>query len=178
VRLHWEPLPLADLAGYCVHIDIDSLGFDYDDLVDVGNETSVFLSGLELGIGYRVAVSSYDIDGNPSSPGRPIWVVAEAVDVPEGLPNQILTSSYPNPFNPSTTIRFSLPAPGTVTLTVYDLTGRRIARIIDGDDFPVGHHEAVWSGVDDAGNSVSSGVYLYRLEAGEFVQTRKMTLLK
>ena len=177
VSLIWEPLPLSDLAGYRVHYDADSLGFDYDGVVDVGNETSVFLGGLDLGTGYRIAVSSYDIDGNSSSPGRAIWVVAEPVGVPESAPNGILTSNYPNPFNPSTSIHFTLAETSHVTLSVYDLAGRRICDL-HREELHQGDHEVSWNGVDELGNPVPSGIYLYRLEVGDHIETGKMTLLK
>ncbi|RMF64848.1 MAG: T9SS C-terminal target domain-containing protein, partial [Bacteroidetes bacterium] len=80
--------------------------------------------------------------------------------------------NYPNPFNPSTTISFDLPRPETVRLTVYDVAGRRVATLAEGT-YPAGTHRVTW----EAGG-LASGVYLYRLEAGDFVQTRKMMLVK
>ena len=90
-----------------------------------------------------------------------------------------LEQNHPNPFNPSTTISFQLPeGVGTrVTLKVYDLRGRVVRTLIDDIRAP-GVHTAFWNGQDDSGRGVASGVYLYRLGAGDFSQTRKMVLLK
>lgn len=179
IELQWESLSLADLAGYWVHFDTDSLGFEYEGQIDVGNETAVILSDLETGVGYRIAVSSYDIDGNHSSPGRPMWVVVDPVDVVESGPSSVrLSQAYPNPFNPSTRIRFTLAKSSKVSLSIYSLEGRRIYNLLNESDLDAGDHEFQWNGVDSSGESVVSGIYLYRFTAGDLTETRKMTLLK
>ncbi|HEU4365410.1 MAG TPA: FlgD immunoglobulin-like domain containing protein [Candidatus Krumholzibacteria bacterium] len=88
-----------------------------------------------------------------------------------------LEQNYPNPFNPQTTIAFSLAQRGAVTLAVYDVAGRLVRRLADGTA-DAGEHSAAWDGHNDAGAQVASGVYFYKLTAGDFVQTRKMVLLK
>jgi flagellar hook assembly protein FlgD len=88
-----------------------------------------------------------------------------------------LLPNYPNPFNPSTTISFSLPARGKVTLTVYDITGRKVRELISGQ-VNAGMHSVVWEGKDERGKGVSSGVYLSRLESDDKVITRKMLLMR
>ncbi len=88
-----------------------------------------------------------------------------------------LFQNYPNPFNPITTIRFDLPEATDVQLVVYDIAGRRIATLMNGY-VSAGEHRVVWDGRDDAGNRVASGVYIYRLQAGEFVASRKMLLVR
>ena len=88
-----------------------------------------------------------------------------------------LKQNYPNPFNPSTTIRFSLAERGNVHLLVFDVQGRLVAKLIDGPLTP-GPHQIRWSGVDQAGNPVASGVYYYRLEAPDYSLARKMVLLR
>ena len=84
----------------------------------------------------------------------------------------LLEQNYPNPFNPSTQIRYSLPTPSKVRLTVHDLLGREVAVLVD-EVQPAGYREAVW----DA-SRFASGVYLYRLTAGTFVQSRRMLVVK
>ena len=93
----------------------------------------------------------------------------EADEVPAGF---VLEQNYPNPFNPSTHIRFNLPQAGPVTLTVYDLFGREVATLVNGQK-PAGNHEVAF----DAG-ALASGFYVYRLHAGRFSETKVMTLLK
>ncbi|RMF62199.1 MAG: choice-of-anchor D domain-containing protein, partial [Calditrichaeota bacterium] len=95
-----------------------------------------------------------------------------------------LAQNFPNPFNPTTQIDYELPARANVTLAIYDIRGRLVRRLLDGEDKPSGTHSVFWDGKDASGNSVSSGVYFYaiRISAAEtgktFVQTKKMTLLK
>ncbi|MCB0292142.1 MAG: T9SS type A sorting domain-containing protein, partial [Calditrichaeota bacterium] len=88
-----------------------------------------------------------------------------------------LSANYPNPFNPSTTIAYQLPQSVPVTLTVYNLLGQRVRRLVQGV-LPPGYYQAVWNGRNDAGVAVGSGIYIYRFEAGDYRQVRKMILLK
>ena len=98
----------------------------------------------------------------------------EASEVPE---ESALEQNYPNPFNPTTEIRFTLSDPGQVTLQVYDILGRKVATLVDGQ-LGAAAHTVTWNGRDDAGQSVASGTYLYRLDTSGFSQTRTMTLIK
>lgn len=88
-----------------------------------------------------------------------------------------LMSASPNPFNPATTIAFELAAPGEVSITVYDVSGRMIRSLVNGH-LPAGLHEVSWNGRDRSGATVASGVYFYRLMSGEILETRKMVLLR
>jgi hypothetical protein len=94
------------------------------------------------------------------------------------VPSQFeLAQNYPNPFNPTTEITFALPKAGLVMLEVYDLTGRVVATLVN-QDLPAGTHKVMWNARNGNGQSLASGVYLYRIASGEFVATRKMVLLK
>ena len=94
-----------------------------------------------------------------------------------GLPiAYALMQNYPNPFNPATTISFDLPVAGKVSLKIYDILGREVATLIDGHS-SAGSFRAVWDAHTGAGVPVGSGVYFYRLQAGNFVQTKKLLLL-
>ncbi|MBN1886050.1 MAG: T9SS type A sorting domain-containing protein, partial [Candidatus Krumholzibacteriota bacterium] len=83
-----------------------------------------------------------------------------------------LGQNHPNPFNPVTTIRFSLPSAQRVSLKVYDVTGREVATLVDGNR-PAGEHAVTFEATN-----IASGIYFYRLNAGEFSATRKMILLR
>jgi hypothetical protein len=88
-----------------------------------------------------------------------------------------LFQNDPNPFNPMTVIRFSLESRTHVSLAVYDVAGRRVSTLLDGI-VEAGDQRALWDGRDGRGRSLPSGVYLYRLRAGAFTETRKMTLVR
>jgi hypothetical protein len=89
------------------------------------------------------------------------------------LPKEFeLEQNYPNPFNPKTTIRYNLPRAMHVTLTIYNLMGQEIATLVS-DDYLAGRYETTWEAIEFA-----SGVYVYQLQAGSFLKTRKMLLLK
>lgn len=88
-----------------------------------------------------------------------------------------LSQNYPNPFNPSTAIRYHLPRAARVSLTVYDLTGRLIERLLD-ETQDAGGHTVIWDANDPEGNPLRAGVYLYRIQTAEFTASRKMVLLR
>ena len=88
-----------------------------------------------------------------------------------------LHQNYPNPFNPITSLRYDLPVQAQVTLTVYDLMGREVTQLINTVQ-DAGFRSVQWDATNSFGKPVSAGVYLYQIRAGEFVQTRKMVLLK
>jgi hypothetical protein len=120
------------------------------------------------GRAYRYKVSVIDGDGEFFSPTAEVRLPGARV---------VLSQNVPNPFNPTTTIRFSLPASERVALAIYNANGALVRVLVDGVR-ERGSHEATWDGRDGAGGSVSSGVYFYRLTAGKFSESRKMVLLK
>jgi flagellar hook assembly protein FlgD len=101
--------------------------------------------------------------------------------VDEGEAVARLSCAHPNPFGPSTTIRYVAPRGGHVSVRVYDLAGRAVATLVDGAATP-GEHVAVWDGATDSGERAASGVYFVRLEAegttGASAIARKLVLLK
>jgi hypothetical protein len=88
-----------------------------------------------------------------------------------------LLQNHPNPFNPATVIRYALPVAGDVKLEIFDVLGRRVAVLVDEYESE-GYKSVEWSGKNEAGEAVASGVYVYRLKVGDFAQSRKMLLLK
>jgi len=88
-----------------------------------------------------------------------------------------LTSIYPNPFNPQTTIEFALAGAGAVELAVFDLRGR-LVKALDRESRPAGHYRATWNGRDDAGRAMPTGTYFCRLVTSQGIQTEKLTLAK
>jgi hypothetical protein len=103
---------------------------------------------------------------------------ASVETISSNIPGEFkLLQNFPNPFNPSTTIRFSIPQPQLVTIKVYDVLGNVITSIVN-EELPAGEYKIEFDGHSDEGQNLSSGVYFYQLKAGDFVTTKKMLLLK
>ena len=95
-----------------------------------------------------------------------------------GIPlDYSLSQNFPNPFNPNTSVQFSVPVDGFVTIKVYDMLGQAVADLYSGSA-QAGTYTLNWNGKDNSGSVVSSGSYIYKMTAGEFVQSKKMTFLK
>jgi len=89
------------------------------------------------------------------------------------LPEKIILSqNYPNPFNASTTIQYTLPMQSDVTIHIYNLLGRKVETLIDKKE-QAGYHQVIWQADD-----LSSGVYFYKIQAGDYIETKKMVLIK
>ena len=88
-----------------------------------------------------------------------------------------MSQNFPNPFNPSTTIEFSLPQAQDVTISIYDSKGRFVVDLAAGQR-PGGNHSVTWDGRDANGQAVASGVYFYRMTAGNQTVTRKLVMIK
>ncbi|NIT61225.1 MAG: T9SS type A sorting domain-containing protein [Aliifodinibius sp.] len=89
-----------------------------------------------------------------------------------------MAQNYPNPFNSNTYISFYLPKRENISLTIYDLTGKEVIRLINPQMHASGEHEIAWNGINQTGKEVSSGIYLYELRAEGFKQVRKMLFIK
>ena len=103
--------------------------------------------------------------------------------LPDRLPSETqLLANYPNPFNPETWIPFELADDAEVTVTIYDVQGKRIRQLQLGQVTPgkyvTADQAAYWNGKTETGEVVSSGTYFYQLQAGDYTETRKMVILK
>jgi hypothetical protein len=97
---------------------------------------------------------------------------------PPSVPyDYILYQNYPNPFNPSTAVRFQVPKTSDVTITVYDMLGQEVRTLFAGEVLR-GTYTVNWDGMNNSGVKMSSGSYVYRMTAGEFIQSKKMVLVK
>ena len=130
------------------------------------NGTSILVSKIKIVDAEGSGEYELEIDPAPTA--------VEEEELPEAY---TLFQNYPNPFNPTTNIRFSLPVNSSVNLRVYDVTGRLVQTLVAGT-MTAGTHEVQWNGQGQNGMQVASGVYLYRLEAGGQVITRRMVLVK
>ncbi len=129
---------------------------------------------------YSTTAKSYTAGTAGKPLGAIIWfgmyndVKRETSTIPQ---NFELYANYPNPFNPTTNIRYSIPEQSHVSLTIYNLLGQKVAMLVDQIQ-QSGTYTANWNGTNDGGMAVTSGLYLYRLNAGSFVATKKMLLIK
>lgn len=146
----FEALPPGVVSG-------NDLSFSYRDGTALPGETYI----------YRIDVSDED--------GWRTLFESSPISVPPAV--AMLFQNHPNPFNPVTTIRYSIPERCFVTLEIFDVSGRRVARLIE-EEQPRGDYTFEWNGMEGSGGRAVSGVYLYRLKAGKQTLTRKMVLLR
>ena len=168
-------LSLGGAGAVCRHATRDLAEYsDYSEII-IGDYNLAAAEALAADIGdprvKTIKVDANDYDG--------LVKLFRKVDIVlNGLPWEYdLAQNYPNPFNPATTVEFALPLAGRVSLKVYNLMGQEVVTLADGE-MPAGYHQVYWRGEDNRGESVSSGVYFYRLETSEFEKTRSMLLLK
>ena len=99
-------------------------------------------------------------------------------DLRKSLPSNIkLSDNYPNPFNPSTTIRYDIPNDAFINIVIYDITGREISRPISKQQ-SAGYHSTVWKGTNQKGETQAAGIYFYQIQTKDFIKTKKMLFLK
>lgn len=128
----------------------------------IGDTAKIFCPGGSSGTGTTL---NFDVIGC----GQTVTGISPKTEIPT---EYSLSQNYPNPFNPATTIEYALPRPGTVKLVVYDLVGKEVAVLVNE------YKQAAYHRVNFDAAALSSGVYLYRITAGNFVDTKKMLLLK
>jgi predicted outer membrane repeat protein len=178
VVLQWDANGEADLASYVVYAD-DVSGFapgpaSFVTLVAAGN-TSANLGPSSGATFYRLA--ALDDDGYMSGYSNEAELDTGTPTDPTPTHRWVLHQNVPNPFNPQTTIRYELRERGPVQLTVYDVTGRVVRRLVSGVQ-DAGLQSVIWNATSDDGARVASGMYFYKLRAGSFVATNKMVVLK
>jgi hypothetical protein len=156
-------------AGYEGFVLVD-LSADPPAVIDYGGRGGNRIAAEDgvVAVSDGNSVHIYDVRG----------VVTDVPDSPVELPASFaLSQNYPNPFNPSTTIEYSLAERSRVRLTVYNILGQRVNTLID-EERPAGTYTIEWNGANARGHPVASGVYFYRLSAGDFAEVRKMVLVK
>ena len=170
ISLNWITATELNNSGFDVEKSIDNINWDKIGFVS-GNGTSSevhnysFIDQSPIAGSSRYRLKQIDFDGS--------FEYSNIVEVVFGTVSQfVLEQNYPNPFNPTTKINFSIKEKGNVELKVFDLLGSEIATLVNEEKTP-GNHEVLF----DASN-LSSGVYLYTIKSGSFVQSRKMMLMK
>ena len=164
-----------DLQGYCVYRSQQSDAVVSGSVIaTVDHNTQLYFDSISVSNTYYYQVTAMYTSGE-SLPSNEEMVSYTAVHSHENTDNPVtfnLLQNYPNPFNPSTTIRFMLPRPSFVTLKVYNLLGEELQVLVN-EKRQAGDHQVIW----EAGH-VPCGIYICRLKAGDYTETKKMILQK
>ncbi len=131
---------------------------------------------FDLGASYKISASKdgFTINQTAYAPSIATDIDDENITLPTSF---ALEQNYPNPFNPSTTITFALPTKTQVKLQVFNMLGQEVKTLASGS-YTAGIHQFEWDGKDNTGNTSATGIYLYRFETAEFVEVKKMILIK
>lgn len=159
-------------------IDDGSGGLRVDDLGNFrGNLDSTF--ALNDQISSVIGIQYFSFGNYKMAPRNDgdIGMVTDIEDEQQIPLSFNLSQNYPNPFNPETTIEYQVPKQGKVTIQIFNILGQKVTTLVDGVQ-TAGVHQIQWSGRDDLGRPVSTGVYIYRMKAGDFVKVNKMLFLK
>jgi hypothetical protein len=171
VELKWQTSTETNNQGFEIYRNGSKISFVEGKGTTTETQLYSFVDNdLQPGI-YNYRLNQIDFDGTQE-------VVGE-LTVYLSLPEQFtLEQNYPNPFNPSTTIKYSIPTSEFVTLKVFDVLGNEVATLVN-EEKPAGSYEVEFSAVVTSRDlSLSSGIYFYTLQAGSFVQTKKLILIK
>ena len=150
--------------------DIDG---DNDLDIVIPNDTGMFVVDIKRpaqSIEWGCFMGTYNRAGN-------IYQATPATDPATPQLLTALSSNYPNPFNPSTNISFSLANPGEVSIQIFNQKGQLVKTLLN-SSLPAGNHQLTWNGTDEQGAQVGSGVYFYRMKSGKYSSTRKMVMMK
>ena len=176
-----DPDPM-DFVLYTLEISQDSsfndLVYAFDGLYHNGMSLEPTVP-LELNREYWWRVIATDSDAlNTTAESFKFTVGTVATDPSNLIPDQVvLQQNFPNPFNPSTTLRFGIPLESSVSLIIYDVGGNRV-KTFGSEVKPAGWYQEVWNGLDDGGQPVATGLYLTRFQVGSYSKTVKMLYLK
>jgi photosystem II stability/assembly factor-like uncharacterized protein len=152
--------------NYPAILGIEDLSYDYNPFIHTTWDNMAFVDADFLTEYTKAAVGAAASLAIPDT-------TQVGIEYNEPLPSGlVLGHNYPNPFNALTTIQYALPEASTVTIEIYDILGRKIETLVQREQ-QVGYHQVVWDAKD-----VSSGMYFYRIQAGDYAETRKMVLLK
>ena len=176
VELSWDSPVDEDFDGFRVYRSLEA---DFDptgtDPLMLTIETTITDVDVEEGETYYYRVSAVDVHGNESDYSEDVSAHIEIVSVDEGarIPEEFaLMQNYPNPFNPTTTITYQLPQAAFVNISIYNVAGQLVETLVD-EDKNAGYYSVLWNST-----GVSSGLYFYRIQAGEYTETKKSLILK
>jgi hypothetical protein len=162
---------------YDTTLTANAMKIDYKSVFDEIYAAQAMLAAIEWDVSVSDGVEEVMSENGPLTVGVNASDAVLSIDE-ELLPDKFaLHQNYPNPFNPITTLRYDLPENSLVNIIIYDLLGRQVKSLINQTQ-EAGYKSVLWNATNNYGKPVSAGVYLYQIQAGEFVQTKKMVLLK
>lgn len=169
------------IAGYNIYRATASGAYDTVYATVAGNKLDYVDAEVRTNTPYYYIVDAFSQTGELSEKTNevgPIEVVTVGVQEEMNLPTVFaLSQNYPNPFNPETKIRFEIPRRGKVRIQIYNTLGQEVRTLVD-NVLEAGYHEIQWHGDNDAGRSVGSGIYIYRMKAEGFTAQKAMVFLK
>ena len=174
VILQWLSPQDEDFSYHNVYKE----NLDTEDSLDVFTTVDSFFVDLDIPVGsWQYYVTAVDSSGNESDPSETVSVMLSSNLEPLIPAEFALHQNYPNPFNPTTQIRYDLPEDTYVSITIFDIMGRKVRSLINTTQ-DAGYRYINWHANNDLGQPVSAGMYIYTIQAGAFRKTKKMVLLK
>ncbi|HIN26931.1 MAG TPA: T9SS type A sorting domain-containing protein [Candidatus Marinimicrobia bacterium] len=167
----------AEIGDLGLDTNATSIEVSYMDIIEDMSENNVTVAALEWTVHVTDGIDTVEADNAPFTlqvdGSNALSAYLEGL-----LPDEFaLQQNYPNPFNPVTTLRYDLPENGLVTIIIYDMLGREVKTLINQSQ-NAGYRTVIWNATNDYGKPVSAGTYLYQIQAGEYISTKKMVLLK
>ena len=152
---------------------------DFSDYQVIETADTFYLdTDYEIDVTVYYRLQAFDDGGNASDYSDVVDMIVLWTDLGMAIPEEFaIHQNYPNPFNPVTTLRYDLPENSRVNITIYDMMGREVKILINQTQDP-GYKSIIWNATNDYGKPVSAGIYLYQIQAGEYISTKKMVLLK
>jgi hypothetical protein len=174
VILQWLSAEEEDFSYHNIYRN----NLDNSDPAMVFTTSDSFYVDMDMtGGSWEYWITSVDISGNESDATEPVSVLL-ANEQEVAIPTvYALEQNYPNPFNPITQIRYALPEETMVTISIYDMMGRKVRTLVSQSKSP-GYHTTLWNATNDKGIAVSAGMYIYTIQAGDYHHMKKMVLLK
>ncbi|MFQ5709251.1 MAG: FG-GAP-like repeat-containing protein [bacterium] len=181
VQLTWDESPDEDFNYFAV-VRGAAAGFDPATAEVLGTTTDTQFLDPDVAVGqtwyYRVVAFDFNKNQGEFSEEVSLQVTSVAGDRSSSVPTVFsLHQNFPNPFNPDTKISYDLPKAVNVSLKIYNIMGQEVMTLVDKAQAP-GKYTVRWNGLNNAGNKVAGGMYVFVIKAGDFVQSKRMTLLK
>ncbi|MDP8221683.1 MAG: C10 family peptidase [Candidatus Stygibacter frigidus] len=175
VSLNWQHDSARGFQYYNIYRSINNTAYTLLDTTIQCSYIDILSYPQTLTFGYYItAVYAQE---NESHSSNTVFIEYEVPNTEDNIMVQVMMGNYPNPFNPTTTIYFTLENDGYIELSVYNLKGQLVNNLVDGE-FAQGRHDIIWNGEDENENIVPSGIYLYKLKTDRKLFTRRMLLLK